>query len=175
MPEAHDLLPSHIATSGALSTGLLVNTNLDISVPDTYQPPPPPIPYETYIGRPQTRSGNPEGSGHSSEVALETSNAVSVEGTNAGRTFETKVKNLVPDGKAEISSELEASKEMEDERSDELKKSSKPVIPPLQDDDDICPICLEGATKINYLLMFNFLLCFLFSSFLFLFFPGISA
>lgn len=108
-------------------------------------------------------------------MALETSNAVSVEGTNAGRTFETKVKNLVPDGKAEISSELEASKEMEDERSDELKKSSKPVIPPLQDDDDICPICLEGATKINYLLMFNFLLCFLFSSFLFLFFPGISA
>ncbi|KAI3453737.1 hypothetical protein Pfo_010400 [Paulownia fortunei] len=139
--EEHEPLSSHHATT--LSTELLVNTNLDTSVPDTYRPPPAPIPYETYVGRPPTPSGNRAGSGYKSEVALETTNTESVEDTNAVNTLETKVKNLESDEKPEIHMELEASKEMEDERSDELKMSSKPVVPQLQDEDDICPICLE--------------------------------
>ncbi|KAG8379705.1 hypothetical protein BUALT_Bualt07G0116800 [Buddleja alternifolia] len=72
------------------STGLLVDTNLDTSVPDTYTPPPTPIPYETYVGRPPTPSRNRESSENKSEVALQTANIESIQDTNAGSTFETK-------------------------------------------------------------------------------------
>lgn len=139
--EEHEPLSSHNATVSALSTGLLVDTNLDTSSPDTYRPPPVPIPYETYVGRPPTPSGDREGPGCKTELALETTNPEAVADTNEGSTLEIKVKNIDSDEKAEMDSELEASKE--DEKSDELKKSSKPVVPPLQDEDDTCPICLE--------------------------------
>ncbi|KAL0371841.1 UNVERIFIED_CONTAM: putative E3 ubiquitin-protein ligase RHB1A [Sesamum calycinum] len=139
--EEHEPLSSHNATVSALSTGLLVDTNLDTSSPDTYRPPPVPIPYETYVGRPPTPSGDREGPGCKTEVALETTNLEAVADTNAGSTLASKVKNFDSDEKAEVDIELEASKE--DEKSDELKKSSKPVVPPLQDEDDTCPICLE--------------------------------
>ncbi|KAL7150380.1 hypothetical protein ABFS83_05G108300 [Erythranthe nasuta] len=139
-------LPPHHTAVDALSTGLLVDTNLDTSLLDTYQPPPAPIPYETYAGRPQTPpSANRERSGcNNNEALLETTNVESIEGANAESTFEIKAKNLESDEKSEINSMLETSKEMEDESSDdELKKSSKSVVPPLQDEDDICPTCLE--------------------------------
>ncbi|KAK4422586.1 putative E3 ubiquitin-protein ligase RHB1A [Sesamum alatum] len=145
--EEREPLSSHNATVSALSTGLLVDTNLDTSSPDTYRPPPAPIPYETYVGRPPTPSRNREVPGCKTEVALETAHAEAVADTNAGITLETKVKNFESDEKAEIDIELEASKE--DEKSDELKKSSKPVLPPLQDEDDTCPICLEEYDEEN--------------------------
>ncbi|KAF6149819.1 hypothetical protein GIB67_010893 [Kingdonia uniflora] len=40
--------------SGVNSAGLLVDTNLDTSIPDTYRAPSTPIPYDTDLGRPQT-------------------------------------------------------------------------------------------------------------------------
>lgn len=145
MSEEHEPLSFHDETVSALSIGLLVDTNLDTSVPDTYQPPPAPIPYETYLGRPPTPSGNQEGSGYKSEVALGITNTESVEDINEGSILKTKLKNLQSGENAETDIDLEASKGMEDERSDELKKCSKLLLPPLQEEDDICPICLEGT------------------------------
>ncbi|XP_057776078.1 probable E3 ubiquitin-protein ligase RHB1A isoform X2 [Salvia miltiorrhiza] len=144
--EEHEPLSSHNEIS-TFSTGLLVDTNLDTSVPDTYRPPPAPIPYETYIGRPSTPSRNQEGSGHEVEVALGITNVVRVEDINNGNTLETKVKKQ-PDENEEKDIDLEASKLMEDESSDELKKSSKLLDPPIIDEDD-CPICLEEYVEEN--------------------------
>ncbi|KAG8382207.1 hypothetical protein BUALT_Bualt05G0052700 [Buddleja alternifolia] len=147
--EEREPLSPHNATVTALSTGLLVDTNLDTSVPDTYRPPPAPIPYETYIERRPTPSPKGEGSEHKSEVTSQTPNTESVEETNASTTLETKVKSLESDEKAKINIELETSKEVEDEKSDELKKSKEPYVPPPQDEEDCCPICLEEYDEEN--------------------------
>ncbi|XP_042022679.1 probable E3 ubiquitin-protein ligase RHB1A isoform X2 [Salvia splendens] len=143
--EEHEPLSSHNEIS-AFSTGLLVDTNLDTSVPDTYRPPPAPIPYETYIGRPSTPSRNQEESGHETEVALGITNVVRVEDINHGSQLETKVKKQPDNEEKDV--DLEASKLMEDESSDELKKSSKVLDAPIIDEDD-CPICLEEYVEDN--------------------------
>ncbi|KAK4389264.1 putative E3 ubiquitin-protein ligase RHB1A [Sesamum angolense] len=147
--EERQPLSSHHATVSALSAGLLVDTNLDTSVPDTYRPPPAPIPYETYAGRPPTPSGNRESIGNKTEVVLQTTSTESVEDPNSGSTLEAKVKNLDSDETAEINIELAASKEPVDEKSGELKKSIDPVVPPLQDEEDVCPTCLEEYDSEN--------------------------
>ncbi|KAK8502641.1 hypothetical protein V6N12_073133 [Hibiscus sabdariffa] len=52
----HVPLSSHNSTASALSSGLLIDTNLEVSVPDAYQPPPAPVPFDAAVGHPQTRS-----------------------------------------------------------------------------------------------------------------------
>lgn len=148
MSEEREPLSSNHAT---VSAGLLVDTNLDTSVPDTYRPPPAPIPYETFEGQPATPSGDQDSSRNKTEVVLQTSNTGSVEDTNAGNTLETKVKDIECDVKTELNIELVASKEVEDDNSDELKKPTKSIIPALQEEEDVCPTCLEGAIKIFYI------------------------
>ncbi|KAL3818039.1 hypothetical protein ACJIZ3_003944 [Penstemon smallii] len=173
--EEREPLSSHHTTVSALSTGLLVDTNLDTTVPDTYRPPPAPIPYETYVGHTPTPSSNRESSldkhesalqtahyetyvGHpptpssnressldKNESPLQTTHIEPIEDQNAGSTMETKVKKV----ESEIYIEMAASEEVEDENSDELKKSSEPFIPPLQDEEDVCPTCLEDYDEEN--------------------------
>lgn len=143
--EEREPLSSHYATVNAPSAGLLVDTNLDTSVPDTYHPPPAPIPYETYVGNPPTPTRNQESSRNKTELVLQTTNSGTVEDTNSGSSLETKVKNLESDEKANINVDLAASEDVEDEKSDDLKKSIEPMFPPLQDEEDVCPTCLEGA------------------------------
>lgn len=141
--EEHEPLSSHDEIS-TFSTGLLVDTNLDTSIPDTYRPPPAPTPYETY--RPTTPSRNQDESRHEDEVALGITDVVCVEDINHGSTLETKVKKQSDENAEDI--DLDASKLMEDEGSDDLKKCSKLVDSPPKDEDD-CPICLEGAVKLH--------------------------
>ncbi|KAL7122975.1 hypothetical protein ACP275_01G077700 [Erythranthe tilingii] len=141
--EEHEPLSSHHATASA---AILVDTNLDTSVPDTYHPPPAPIPYDTYVGHPSTPSSNQESSDNKTQLVLQTTAAATTttsEDTNSGDTLETKVKNLESDESTKINADLEESKEVEDEKSDELKKNIEPMFPPLQDEEDICPTCLE--------------------------------
>ncbi|WJZ98555.1 hypothetical protein VitviT2T_017070 [Vitis vinifera] len=52
----HEILASHHGAASMLSTGLLVDTNLGISPPDTYKLPSAPIPYDVDLGHPQTPS-----------------------------------------------------------------------------------------------------------------------
>ncbi|XP_039022812.1 probable E3 ubiquitin-protein ligase RHB1A isoform X2 [Hibiscus syriacus] len=54
--DRHVPLSSRNATASALSSGLLVDTNLEVSVPDAYQPPPAPVPFDAALGHPQTPS-----------------------------------------------------------------------------------------------------------------------
>ncbi|XP_073029955.1 probable E3 ubiquitin-protein ligase RHB1A isoform X1 [Primulina eburnea] len=138
--EEHEPLSPHISTVTTLSTGILVDTNLDTSVPDTYRSPPAPLPF----GPPPAPPSNQEIPGNKVAVALKTTNTIVVEDTN----LETKLKSLNSDGKAEINIDLAASKESENENS-ELKKSVEPFVPSLQDEEDVCPTCLEEYDSEN--------------------------
>ncbi|KAK3004817.1 hypothetical protein RJ639_017930 [Escallonia herrerae] len=134
--------PLSSATASALSTGLLVDTNLETSVPDTYRPPPTPIPYDTNLGLPRTPPRNQESCGNKNEAAVQTTSAEAVEETNS--LEETKdVKES--DCKVQTNVELAATKELDDEleKSDEIKKSKEPIVLALEE-EEVCPTCLEG-------------------------------
>ncbi|CAA2946073.1 probable E3 ubiquitin- ligase RHB1A [Olea europaea subsp. europaea] len=139
--EEREPLSSHHGTISALSTGHLVDTNLHTSVLDTYRPPPAPIPYDTHVAHPHTPSQDLESSGSKSEPAVETTNTESAGETNSVSILDTKVKSSVTDEKAQLSIELKASEEVKNE--DDLKKSTEPLVSSPQDEEDVCPICLE--------------------------------
>ncbi|KAI7742591.1 hypothetical protein M8C21_016387, partial [Ambrosia artemisiifolia] len=46
VPEDRQLLSVRSSAAAVIPTGLLVDTNLDTSIPDTYRHPPPPVPYD---------------------------------------------------------------------------------------------------------------------------------
>jgi hypothetical protein len=125
----------------ALSTGLLVDTNLDTSIPDTYRPPPAPMPYDVVLGRPQTPPVAQEICSKS-DAAVQTTNSESVQETVGGNTQENLAKGedlKESESIAETNFELDLVKGSEVE----LSKSVKPVISATVEEDG-CPICLEG-------------------------------
>lgn len=133
-------LSSHHAAGSALSTGLLVDTNLDTSVPDAYTPPPAPMPFDMAVGRPQTPHGLRETCGDKNDGAFQSTNSASGQENTGLNTQETSaecedVKEL--DCKAQINSELDLMKELEIE----LSKSVEPLVSAAEEED--CPICLE--------------------------------
>ncbi|XP_059661818.1 probable E3 ubiquitin-protein ligase RHB1A [Cornus florida] len=143
--EEREPLSSQHVPSSALSTGLLVNTNLETSFPDTYRPPPAPIPFNANLGLPQTALGNRENCGNKSDTVVPTTNTESNELTDSGNTFETSEKDLKEsDCKGKTDTELVSSKELavELEKSGELKKSTEtPISAP--EEEEVCPTCLE--------------------------------
>ena len=137
-------MSSHHGTVSALSTGLLVDTNLETSIPDSYRPPPAPLPYAANLIRPQTPPSNQESCGNKNDAAVHIGTTESVEETNVGNTWETSPKALKgSDCKVQTDIELASSKdlEVELEKSGELKKSSEPSV---LEEEDVCPTCLEG-------------------------------
>ncbi|KAL3829684.1 hypothetical protein ACJIZ3_018486 [Penstemon smallii] len=50
--EEQESLTSHDGVTAVLSSGMLIDLNLNMSIPDTYRPPPAPIPYDVVLGRP---------------------------------------------------------------------------------------------------------------------------
>ncbi|GFP91496.1 E3 ubiquitin-protein ligase at3g02290 [Phtheirospermum japonicum] len=52
--EEHESLTSHDGVATVLSSGILIDLNLNMSIPDTYRSPPAPIPYDVVLGRPQS-------------------------------------------------------------------------------------------------------------------------
>lgn len=126
--------------ASALSTGLLVDTNLDTSIPDTYRPPPAPIPYDVSAGRPQTPPVAQEISGNKSDATLQTT------------TTSDSVQEAAGDNPQETSSKCEDLKYKVDTKLelDPIKKAevelSKPVesVALVTEEEDVCPTCLEG-------------------------------
>lgn len=139
----HEPLASCHGTVSTLSTGLLVDTNLDTSIPETYRPPPAPVPYETYVGRPRTPPANRDSSGDKIEVARAIDKPV--EETNSGNTGETRDKDVKSDENAQKDVEIAVLKEVVDdlEKSGELKKPTESIVT-LLEEEDVCPTCLEG-------------------------------
>lgn len=110
---------SHVTVS-AISSGLLVDTNLDTSTPDTYRSPPTPLPFDVGLA--------------SSQVVPQD---IGSQGTKADQTIEeTNDKFETSDCKSKTHSEHNSPKVIEDE-------VSKPIIS-TTDEEDVCPICLEG-------------------------------
>ncbi|MCE5166091.1 hypothetical protein HAX54_014668 [Datura stramonium] len=147
VPEEREPLSSHHVTPAAFSTALLVDTNLDTSSPDTYRPPPMPMPYETYVGRPRTPPGNPDGIKNEAavqEINIETGGALNSADAAEAADKDSKESegNKDSEGNVQTDTQLDAIKEVEDEleKSEELKKSNVAVLFPPQEE---CPICLE--------------------------------
>ncbi|KAF8379549.1 hypothetical protein HHK36_028989 [Tetracentron sinense] len=133
-------LSSHHGAASTLSTGFLVDTNLETSIPDTYQPPPAPMPYDVDLGRPQTPPGTLENHGSKSDAAVRTTDSESIRETITGSNFETLAtcEGLKEsDCKSQTDLVLTSPKESEIE----LSKSSEPVVSATE--EDVCPTCLE--------------------------------
>lgn len=138
--EEHVPLSTHRSPASALSTGLLVDTNLDTSTPDTYRPPPAPIPYDMAVRNPHSPPLAQEICGNKGDVAAKARNSDSVQET-AGvdiRNPSTKIEEL-KDYKVQADSDPDEAK-----KSDvELAKLVEPVDIATEE-EDACPICLEG-------------------------------
>ncbi|XP_031394974.1 probable E3 ubiquitin-protein ligase RHB1A [Punica granatum] len=129
-------LPAHDGIPLILSSGLLVDTNLDTSIPDTYRSPPAPAPYDIVLGHPQNPPGADKVSGDKSDAAAKTG---ATEETAAGeKTEDSSVKCddlRLPDCKEQSDFDIENEKELESNPS----KSLEPVIMSIEE----CPTCLE--------------------------------
>lgn len=140
--EEREPLSSQYTTASASSAALLVDTNLDTSIPDSYRPPPAPLPFfDQNLRRPQTPPGNPqEVGGDNNDAAVLPTNPESVE--------ETAVINVVAleapvEDKKDTEHISPEDLEIELVKSGELKKSSKSFVADQEVEEDTCPTCLE--------------------------------
>ncbi|KAH6812087.1 hypothetical protein C2S51_025849 [Perilla frutescens var. frutescens] len=121
VPEDHAFLTSH-------DSGLLLDLNLNMSIPDTYRPPPAPIPYDMVLGRPQyTDVGSREV--NLSGNCLGKHSCMELEGTN----YTAQLSILPPSPK---------------KSGIELLKSN-PLTIAATDEEDVCPTCLEDYDSDN--------------------------
>lgn len=125
-----------------LSTGLLVDTNLDTSSPDTYRPPPAPMPYDVAFGRPHSPPPVQEISVDKNGATAQTTNSDTVQEAGGGNVQDPSVKCedlKESDCKAQTDVKIGDTKELEVE----LSKSVQSVVLKTEE-EDVCPICLEG-------------------------------
>lgn len=135
---------SHRTPASALSTGLLVDTNLDTSIPDTYRPPPAPMPYEVAPGHPHSPPVAQEICGSKGDGEVRTTNSDSVEAAG-GNMQDSSVKcedMKGSDCKTQTNFEIDTAKESEVE----LSKSVESIVL-VTEEEDCCPICLEGKLR----------------------------
>lgn len=145
---------SHQGAASAFSRGLLVDTNLDTSSPDTYRPPPAPIPFGVTLGTSQTPHVAQGICSDKTNASLDSTNSDSVEETVADNNDGTLTK-------------LEELKESEGKFQSDIEnvsaKDSETELPKLAEtnniaeEEDVCPICLEGYVVTASL--FNFDCC----------------
>ena len=142
-------LSSHSGAGSALSTGLLVDTNLEVSVPDAYRPPPAPVPYGAVLGPSQAPSVAQGVHNSKSDEAVQTTNVDSSQETVAVNALETCIKSEDTkelDFKAQSDMEIESAKDLEVE----LSKPVEPIVSTKEEEEeeeDVCPTCLEGVSS----------------------------
>ncbi|OVA13981.1 zinc finger protein [Macleaya cordata] len=140
--EERQPLSSSLATSSALSTGLLVDTNLDTSTPDTYRSPPAPMPYDADLGRPPTPPGTLGSSGNKIDTATRTGDSESPgETISSGAIEACSLKELDCTNQAD-------SVPPSPKKSDEPAKLSELIASPTEE-EDVCPTCLEEYDEEN--------------------------
>ena len=141
--EEREPLSANRGVASGRSGGLLVDTNLDTSNPDTYTPPPAPTPYDVDLRRPRTSDLT------KSDTVVEITNTGFEKGLNnvdSQESCKTDLKKV----DSETHSELELTPSENPE--DDLKKLVESNLT-IQEED--CPICLEGD---NLIKLFHFLL-----------------
>ncbi|KAL8495190.1 hypothetical protein ACS0TY_019380 [Phlomoides rotata] len=137
--EEHESLTSHDGVATVLSSGLLIDLNLNMSVPDTYHSPPTPIPYDVVLGRPQL-----------TDVEF-------VEAATPGGSLEKPTCVNLRDGNSNCKNQLGFGPLSPRKVEHELPKSNELSVY-AEDEEDACPTCLEDydaenpkiATKCNH-------------------------
>ncbi|KAJ1416123.1 Zinc finger, RING-type [Sesbania bispinosa] len=138
--EEHVPLSSHHGAAPAFSGGLLVDTNLDTSSPDTYRPPPAPIPFNVTSGVTQTPPVVQEICVDKTNASPHTTNSTSIQETVAADNHGASVKSEdLKESESKVQTALELDPEKDPEI--ELPKLAEPII--LVEEEDACPICLE--------------------------------
>lgn len=144
-------LSAHHGAGSAFSTGLLVDTNLETSVPDAYRPPPAPIPFDAELAHPQTAPVAQEICSNKGDTTVQTTPG-SIQGTDGAHNHESSAKYedlKEPDGKAQSNFEVENAKDQQVE----LSKSTESVVSATEEDG--CPICLEGSVPFSLICSWN--------------------
>lgn len=153
LSEEHVPLSSHQRDASAFSGGLLVDTNLDTSSPDTYRPPPAPIPFDVTLGVTQTPPVGQEICGDKTDESLHNANSDSIQETVTGDNHEASAKSEeLKELECKVQAPLEHDKEKDSEV--ELPKLAEPII--LVEEEDTCPICLEGDVVTSLFSFFSF-------------------
>ncbi|KAL4373930.1 hypothetical protein AHAS_Ahas05G0131000 [Arachis hypogaea] len=117
--EEHVPLSSNHGAASVFAGGLLVDTNLDTSIPDTYTPPPAPAPFNVTLGPNPTLPV-------AREICADKTNASAA---GANHEASAKLEELKESAGLKVQTDLE------------LRKLVEPII--LEEEEDVCPICLE--------------------------------
>ncbi|KAH7662906.1 Zinc finger RING/FYVE/PHD-type protein [Dioscorea alata] len=127
--------------TSSVSTGLLVNTNLDTSIPDTYRAPPSPLPYDVDLACPRTLLTSFENCGnkpdHMQPADLLPPREPVCGDVSEGSDISKSLKGS--DCKSRTDDGCDTVKVIEDEPS----KFCEPVSLEVNEEEDDCPICLE--------------------------------
>ncbi|XP_030489968.1 probable E3 ubiquitin-protein ligase RHB1A isoform X2 [Cannabis sativa] len=126
--EEQDSLASHNGLQSEITAGLLVHLDLDTSTPDTYHPPPAPLPYDLVFGCPVSTDSE-----SSKEETISCSSF---------KTSATCVDLEDADCKANANSLDVSSKMLELSKPQDLN-----ILP--KEEEDACPICLEEYDSEN--------------------------
>ncbi|XP_057497534.1 probable E3 ubiquitin-protein ligase RHB1A [Actinidia eriantha] len=129
LSEEHESLRSYDSAAMVLTAGFLVDMNLDMSTPDTYRPPPAPIPYDVVLGR--SHSTDSESLGETFNGSDFENLSTCVDGTEYDCTADNGI--LVSSPKKF---------EFEVIKSNDLKVS-------VTEEEDVCPTCLEDYDAEN--------------------------
>lgn len=144
--EEHEPLSSHQGQASTLSAGLLVDTNLETSIPDTYRPPPTPLPYDANLGHPRSPLNNREDSGNKREPPAQITNTEAVGERNISISGDTQAKEL-KESDCKMQTDIEEAEDLEGELddADDLKKPCEPIAVVVEE----CPTCLEEYDEEN--------------------------
>lgn len=115
---------SSTPNESAFSTRLLVDVNLDTSIPDTYRSPPPPIPFDVVLGIPQATNSRPEMQAFS-DLAYQKPSHANV------KEFDCEAEGDTPF--------VESPKKV-----DVGFQTSKSLDCSNLEEEDVCPTCFEG-------------------------------
>lgn len=119
--EEHEFLTSHNASASALSVEFLVDMGWDVSAPDTFRPPPAPLPYDLVLGCPQSID---------SESTIETTSGSSFRTLSSCEDIEES------DCKAKADSLSVSPMKLK------VPNLNEPGVSVVEE-EDVCPICLE--------------------------------
>lgn len=129
-------LSSDRNSAPTISSGLVVDTNLETTSIDTYTPPPAPLPYDVASGHPQAPLRPQESTGTKTDASVETPDSVPAE--NVGSNVSDKPTKC-GDLKLSDCKGQDCVLETENEPEIELSESNNLVISSAEE----CPTCLE--------------------------------
>ncbi|XP_021906283.1 probable E3 ubiquitin-protein ligase RHB1A isoform X1 [Carica papaya] len=123
----HESLTSQSGAASAFAAGLLVDLELEASIPDTFRAPPAPLPYDALLGHPRSTD---------SESVIE---------RVSGSSFETLA---TCEDLEESDCKTQASSLLLSPSKSEASKANEPNLS-VAEEEDACPICLEEYDSDN--------------------------